>query len=855
MHLCSKSAYAIASACATLVPLHSSIKSSEQSIPHILQNYLLVWLDANIDVMNNCDCRNIITILQQIVNSVNTFTTVEECISFIRSIKEETIFLIISGSLGQTAIHTVHDISQISSIYIFCENTLDHELWIHKWPKIRNVFMETSLLCEALKQAAQEYDRNTISISFIEMNNETSNQNLNELHQSFIYIQILKNIVSTIKFKQQDFIEFIIYYRKKVVGNITELKNINKFEREYRDNVPIWWYTYPCFLYSMLNHALRTMDVVTIIKMGFFIGDLHHYITQLYSKQKTVCYDSTSFIVYRGQGISERDFEQLKKTENQILSFNNFLFTSKNRDVGLKFARQAVATSNLVGILFVITIDPSIDSIPYANIRDVSYNSIEEDFLFSMNSMFRVGQLTQINNSSNICLWQMELTLINNTDLQVHALTEHTVDMTIPYSIGWYRLSELLIKQGQFNKAQQVCDTVINQTSDDGEKGFLYYQYGLIKFHQGEYVEANSYYYLSLKILQKTFSPEHIDVAMCYNEIGLVYEKLNKYSKALSFLDTALEIYEKNLPTENDPILMNLNKNIARIYFQKGDYSKSILYYEKIIEIYNNNLSPKHPDIIASYKNIASVYEKMNDYPKAISSLEKIISIHSDMAELYNNIGSLYEKSNELSIALSYYEKALEIYEETLSSNHSELAACHKNIGRIYFQRDDYLRALSSYEEAHEIYRKIFPSNHPQLADSYTCHGAVYKKMGNYMKALLYYEKAWETYQNIYPLNHLDLATAYNNIGSVYFQMGIYSVALSYYEGELEIYQKNLSQNFSDLTFCYINIGDIYDKMDIPMKAILFYKSALDIGQRSSPVNHLCLEQCKENIEKIQKKL
>jgi hypothetical protein len=58
------------------------------------------------------------------------------------------------------------------------------------------------------------------------------------------------------------------------------MKTIDKLEREYRDQTPIWWYTYEGFLYPMLSRALRTTDVDIIIKMGFFIGNLHRPITQ-----------------------------------------------------------------------------------------------------------------------------------------------------------------------------------------------------------------------------------------------------------------------------------------------------------------------------------------------------------------------------------------------------------------------------------------------------------------------------------------------------------------------------------------------------------------------------------------------
>jgi hypothetical protein len=431
MSIHSESASAIASACTAFVPTRRTIRSHEQHNTFIFQNYQLVWLDANIDELNNCNDRNTVTILRHIVNSVNTFTEVDECVNYISSIKEEHIFMIVSGVLGQMTMPVVYDMPQITCIYIFCENKLEHELWINKWPKMKGVFTEISVLCEALKQAAEECDRNTIPMSFIETNDRTSDQNLDK---SFLCTQILKEIVLTTDFKQQDIKEFITYYRTQIADNVAETRNIDKFEQEYHDHEPIWWYTYQCFLCSMLNRALRTMEVEIIIKMGFFIRNLHQNIGQLHSKQTASHHDSTPFIVYRGQGMSPTDFDQLKKTQGGLLSFNNFLFTSKNRHASLNFACQSIATSSLLGILFVMEIDPSITSTPFANTRDISYNPTDEQILFSIPSVFRIGHIKQIENS-NTRLWQVELTLTSEDDSQFHELIERILEKRV-VSIG-----------------------------------------------------------------------------------------------------------------------------------------------------------------------------------------------------------------------------------------------------------------------------------------------------------------------------------------------------------------------------------------------------------------------------------
>jgi hypothetical protein len=86
-----------------------------------------------------------------------------------------------------------------------------------------------------------------------------------------------------------------------------------------------------CFLYSMINRALCTMEVDMIIKVGFIVPDLHEQITRLYSEQYACQHHSGLLTVFRGQGLSQTDSDQLQKTQNGLMSFNNFLSTSNDR--------------------------------------------------------------------------------------------------------------------------------------------------------------------------------------------------------------------------------------------------------------------------------------------------------------------------------------------------------------------------------------------------------------------------------------------------------------------------------------------------------------------------------------------
>lgn len=125
---------------------------------------LFIWLDANIDE-SLVDCQKTITHFRQTLNNIHMFTDAEACLQFLKAMTNQKACLVISGSLGKQMISHVNNLSQVDSIFIFCGNKKNHEEWIKDWSKIKGVFTNVKPLCEAMKQAAQQYDQSTTSAS------------------------------------------------------------------------------------------------------------------------------------------------------------------------------------------------------------------------------------------------------------------------------------------------------------------------------------------------------------------------------------------------------------------------------------------------------------------------------------------------------------------------------------------------------------------------------------------------------------------------------------------------------------------------------------------------------------------
>jgi tetratricopeptide (TPR) repeat protein len=750
-----------------------SAKTYQRANIKMVQNVLLVWLDTDVEKENHADYQNTISQLQRLINNINTFTDHDQCIEFIDNIdySNNKVCLVISGSRAQATVPRIHHMYQVDSIFIFHNNKKRRERWTKNWVKIKGVFTEIALICVALKQAAQQCEYNAIPMSFMATSGGISKKTLDQLDCSFMYTQILKDILSTITFEQKYIQEFSERCCLQFADIKEELISAEQLERNYRNKTPIWWYTCESFVYPMVNGALRLIDVDVTIKMGFFLADLCHQIQQLHKEQTAGHRPGKAFMVYRGQGMSTEDFQQMRKTESGLMAFNGFLSTSKSQDVSLDFARRTLVNPDLIGILFAITIDPSQSTTPFASTNGIGYLQDQDDeIIFSMHTVFRITEIKSVD--GNHRLYQVKLTLINNNDKDFRALTER-IGTEAGKSTGWDRLGLMLFKMGQSDKAHQVYDTLLEQATKESEKGDIYYQIGRAKHMQEEYREALKFYQTSLTVREQLFPLNHRDLSRTYNRIGLVYDNISNWSQALLYYEKALDINKKAL-APNHPDIAASHNNIGAMYRNMGDFLAALSSHEKALEIQKQSLRSNHPDLAKTYIARGIVYNQMGKHSEAITSYEKALEIqqkslpenHSDLAMSYNNIGNVYNNIGEYTIALSYYEKDLAITQNTLPQNHPDLAASHNNIGNLYKNLGDYPKAILFHEKALEI-RQSLPANHPDLASSYNNLGLVYESMRNYSKARSLFKRAVNIGQQSLSANHPTLQTFKNNLNRV----------------------------------------------------------------------------------------
>jgi hypothetical protein len=77
----------------------------------IIGNFIVIWLDSNMSEMNDLTSK-----LHRTVYSVRTFSEYEPCVDFLTDVKDQKVFFIMSGVLGEIILPSIHDVPQLDSI-------------------------------------------------------------------------------------------------------------------------------------------------------------------------------------------------------------------------------------------------------------------------------------------------------------------------------------------------------------------------------------------------------------------------------------------------------------------------------------------------------------------------------------------------------------------------------------------------------------------------------------------------------------------------------------------------------------------------------------------------------------------
>lgn len=110
------------------------VTSKETPVPR----YPVIWLDSSVNTSKeNLEGQRLIC---SSIDHLKTFDKIDLCEEHLRSLaSEERIILIVSGRLGRELIPRIHDLRQVSLIYVYCLDRAANEPWAKQYKKVRQI--------------------------------------------------------------------------------------------------------------------------------------------------------------------------------------------------------------------------------------------------------------------------------------------------------------------------------------------------------------------------------------------------------------------------------------------------------------------------------------------------------------------------------------------------------------------------------------------------------------------------------------------------------------------------------------------------------------------------------------------
>lgn len=227
---------------------------------------------------------------------------------------------------------------------------------------------------------------------------------------------------------------------------------------------------------------------------------------------------------------------------------------------------------------------------------------------------------------------------------------------------------------------------------------------GMNSWNTGQLKLALQYFFTALRTNDGLPAEKQLSPSIFYNNIGLIYQEMFQFERALHYHQKAYKIrVDNNLIKETASSL----NNIGICYKGLGKLDLAIETYQKGVAI------AKSTDNLVDYyrliNNLANVYIKQSKYKQAIHILDLVISKsrhtginQRTLINLHGSIAKAYSGNNQLDKSLLYAKSGLEIVK-----NNPGLEAYAEDIYQVLIKDSYILKNNKEGDRYFEEYREV----------------------------------------------------------------------------------------------------------------------------------------------------
>ncbi len=400
--------------------------------------------------------------------------------------------------------------------------------------------------------------------------------------------------------------------------------------------------------------------------------------------------------------------------KQQISIYNQLskLYIDKSQDVSVKYARQALVLSRVLG------------------------QRVDEGI-----SLRNLGNAYKIKGEKDKAL----------DYLLKSAIILEDADNEMELANSYFSLGIFYVDYSYIDKAERIFKKVAHiYEKNNYQQGIaaLYNSRGILQLNVGDFYKALEFFKMSLSINKELNMSD--EMASVYNNIGLVYNKIGNYTASVENYEEALKIKQESKDRNQ---ISNILNNIGMVYKQWNNYEKALSYLHNALGIKEELGAKKEAANILL--NIGIVHSQIGDKETSMKYFEKALKINDEAGDklgkagALNNIGTLYFGQKNYERAISLFQESLQLKEEI--GDNAGVAEALNNLGFVYKEVGKFEQAFECYSKSLSISRSL--DYKELILELYDSYAQTYAKMNNFELALEFNTKHAALKDSLYNLN------------------------------------------------------------------------------------------------------
>ncbi|HEX7180280.1 MAG TPA: tetratricopeptide repeat protein, partial [Thermoanaerobaculia bacterium] len=265
-------------------------------------------------------------------------------------------------------------------------------------------------------------------------------------------------------------------------------------------------------------------------------------------------------------------------------------------------------------------------------------------------------------------------------------------------------------------------------------------QLGLLFFSKALVAEAEPLMRRALAIDEKSFGPEHPEVAIRLNNLAQLLQATNRLGEAEPLMARVVTILESSFGEHHPNVATALN-NLGPLLQATNRFVEAEPLMRRALAIDEKSFGPEHPNVARDLNNLGQLLQATNRFAEAEPLMARVVTIfesslgehHPDVATALNNLASLLQVTNRHAEAEPLMRRALAIDEKSFGPEHPRVAVNLNNLAQL-------LQATNRLAEAEPLMRRVLVifldftrrtgHEHPHLQAAFSNYALLLQEIG-----------------------------------------------------------------------------------------------------------------------------